>query len=256
VVTRRGFTLVELLVVLGITIVLIALLLPALGAARESARRVTCASNLRQLHLACLNYANENQGFLPPAHVDFIPPGPKMPANLHRWHGARKDVNSPFDFAGAPLRKYLQTQAIKSCPSFEPAVVGFEASAGGYGYNNHYLGSSTEDEGWTIEAVNRPAKVAGIRHASETLMFTDAALGSPLLIEYSFVEPPLASGFPTLSPSIHFRHRAMANIAWVDGHVSSQRMEWTVPTNVYGASNQRMNVGFFGPRDNSLFDRQ
>jgi prepilin-type processing-associated H-X9-DG protein/prepilin-type N-terminal cleavage/methylation domain-containing protein len=253
-VRHRAFTLVELLVVIGITTVLIALLLPALGAARESARQVTCASNLRQLHLACVNYANENQGLLPPAHMDFIPPGPRLPSNLHRWHGTRTELNAPFDFSGSPLRKYLQAQAIRRCPSFDPAVQGFEASAGGYGYNNHYLGSSTEEHGWTIEAVNRPAKLAGVRRPSETVLFTDAALGSPNLIEYSFVEPPLSSGFATTSPSIHFRHRRLANAVWADGHVSSHQMDWTLPNNVYGASNVRLMLGFFGPRDNSLFD--
>jgi prepilin-type processing-associated H-X9-DG protein len=247
---RNAFTLVELLVVLGITTVLIALLLPALGAARESARRVTCSSNLRQIQVACVNYSVDNQGYCPPAHIDFVT------ANLHRWHGTRAVVAASFDFTGSPLRKYLQTPAIKSCPSFEPAVRGFEASAGGYGYNNHYLGSSTEDEGWTSEAVNRPAKVAAVRKPSETVLFTDAAMGSPLLIEYSFVETPLASGFPTISPSIHFRHRAMANVVWLDGHVTSQRMDWTVAMNIYSASNDRLGLGFFGPKDNSLFDRQ
>jgi prepilin-type processing-associated H-X9-DG protein/prepilin-type N-terminal cleavage/methylation domain-containing protein len=250
----RAFTLVELLVVIAITALLIALLLPALGAARESARRVTCASNLRQLHFASMIYANDNGGFFPSAHVDFIPPGPKLPANLHRWHGTRSNTTSPFDFSGSPLRKYLHATAIKNCPSFEPAVTGFEASAGGYGYNNHYLGSSTEESGWTIEAVNRPARMSSVRHPAETVMFTDAALGSPLLIEYSFVEPPLSSGFQTLSPSIHFRHKRRANVIWVDGHVTSPEMDWTVPINAYGAKNAALSLGFFGPKDNSLFD--
>ncbi len=60
-----GFTLVELLVVIGIIAVLTALLLPALNAARERSRRVTCLSNLRQLAMSAIMYANNYKGHFP-----------------------------------------------------------------------------------------------------------------------------------------------------------------------------------------------
>jgi prepilin-type N-terminal cleavage/methylation domain-containing protein/prepilin-type processing-associated H-X9-DG protein len=62
---RRAFTLVELLVVIGIIAVLIGILLPALGRAREKARQVQCMSNLHQLCLATINFANEHKGLMP-----------------------------------------------------------------------------------------------------------------------------------------------------------------------------------------------
>ncbi len=62
---REGFTLIELLVVVAIIAILAAMLLPALSRAREQARRVTCMNNLRQIGLAIIMYANDNDDFLP-----------------------------------------------------------------------------------------------------------------------------------------------------------------------------------------------
>ncbi len=66
---HRGFTLIELLVVISIIALLIAILLPALSRARESSRRITCASNLRQFGLTANMYANDHDGYYMPMDV-------------------------------------------------------------------------------------------------------------------------------------------------------------------------------------------
>lgn len=251
---RLAFTLVELLVVIGIIAMLIAILLPALAVARQSALTTVCASNIRQLAMCSIAYAVDNRGFYPPAHCDFVL------KNRHRWHGTRATSSQPFDFAGSPLRKYMQAAGIRKCPEFEPASTGFEASAGGYGYNNHYIGSSTESMNWARGSDNIPARDSMIRNADRKIMFADAAMaissGSGFaLIEYSFVEPPKTS-YGQSSPSIHFRHRGKASIAWVDGHVTSCEMDWTYPANAYGVDNRACRLGFCGPQDNSWFTRE
>jgi prepilin-type N-terminal cleavage/methylation domain-containing protein len=59
---REGFTLIELLVVIAIIAILMAILIPTLNRARELGKRATCLSNLKQLTLAWIMYADDNEG--------------------------------------------------------------------------------------------------------------------------------------------------------------------------------------------------
>ena len=87
---RNAFTLVELLVVIAIIAMLVTLLLPAVQAAREAARRIQCANNLKQLSLGMLNYESARQGF-PSGAVSWTPQdyagkGPGSWYDDHGWY--------------------------------------------------------------------------------------------------------------------------------------------------------------------------
>ncbi|MBM3281537.1 MAG: DUF1559 domain-containing protein [Candidatus Harrisonbacteria bacterium] len=111
--TRKGFTLIELLVVIAIIAVLIALLLPAVQAARESARRVQCQSNLKQIGLALHNYLDSNKVF-PPGWVGSNAVSPAT--NNRRW-GILRAILPQMDQAGLYQKLPISNSVVPTTPA-------------------------------------------------------------------------------------------------------------------------------------------
>ncbi len=265
---EKAFTLIELLIVISVISLLMAVLMPALAAARSRGRALACKSNLRQLLLAGIGYATENDDAYVPAASDMWDN-----SGLHRWHGRRDTREHPFDPLRGPLAGYLADGRVKECPAKADFLKGqdlstsFEQGCGGYGYNMTYIGSRLWQNGvHSIEAWKD--SYASTTHMTEvaapgrTLMFADTAIANDqrYLIEYSFAEPPFTvrNGLPVtefyMSPSIHFRHRSRANIGWADGHIDRRRLAEFEGKNVYGVDSIDMMLGWFDPVDNSAYD--
>lgn len=158
---KAGFTLIELLVVIAIIAILAAILLPVFAAARESARRAKCVSNLRQIVVATTMYADDYDGYLPP----FGAPG-TVGANLDcSW---LREVHRP----------YLRSDLIFKClsdagHSSHPDTLGkgfYTAKGTSYLYNNHIWGN---DPNYGARPLATAKSLQKCRNSGELILLWD-----------------------------------------------------------------------------------
>jgi prepilin-type N-terminal cleavage/methylation domain-containing protein len=221
---RRGFTLVELLVVIAIIAVLIAILLPVLTKAKQASQRTTCMSNVRQLTIAFRMYTEDNKGFMPMGWPDSPSTGsPSAPGTYWfvPWFlgnsraippgtGTAPNGNTEEAIKRGSLYQYLKQTRVFKCPG----DLGLRKVS--YGQNCYLNG---EDFGGG-EVPGTVFKISKVRHHSKTFAYLDeydSRGGDPLGYNLgSFAILPKPANVWVDYPGMF--HNYASTASFLDGH--------------------------------------
>ncbi len=237
---KRGFTLVELLVVIGIIALLISILLPALNKARQAALRVQCAANLRQIHMAFRFYANDNRNFLPPVNSvnSYNAEGtPKVYGMYNalgkylgrpQWGGLDTPISNVDDPYHIKYDSYWGSQkgskftgTVFYCPS-SPVVSPQPWYGVSYGESLYLTnpggrgtdaGNQANPRPWTF-----PRRLSAIRNPTTAVHLADSNHADLGDIRWISKKSPVWN--PATIRTDLDRHSKGCNVLFVDGHVS------------------------------------
>ena len=205
---RRAFTLIELLVVISIIALLIALLLPALGGARDSAKLVQCTGQFQQLNASNHMFMIDNKGVF----------------MLHRYYNTFTDIdgNVREEFWFDKLIAYTQNKEGYHCPDADSGDYqwAFNDDFIGYGYNSWFLGQhpSRGDKTYSIWTAGVHLKEAEVKSPSDLMVFGDSELRIDRRYSLSLWWPTAVTrGDEAIARE---RHNNNAAAAFHDGHVA------------------------------------
>jgi prepilin-type N-terminal cleavage/methylation domain-containing protein/prepilin-type processing-associated H-X9-DG protein len=242
---RRGFTLVELLVVIAVIALLMAILMSALRSSRQQANAVLCSSNIRQLLLGLLNYETENQIF-PYGFCDIIPMRPPPGGYAGNIQYDRTGWWW-FNFIEGFYRKSDGNKTVVRCPSKRLSDSSLENDilCGNYGVNRSICKSFDDRQSYREEFVGTPLCSSNIPKPSETLFIVDSGysliswwhaadeppvvLGSTIIEDTAYVPGLKINAERNLRPgqendAVYGRHpNKTVNVGFVDGHVDRSR---------------------------------
>jgi len=216
---RRAFSLLELLISLGVIAILLAILLPTLASARESTRCVRCGSNQRQLITAWTAYANDyRERVMPLAYTSSADVGLGGPVFWWGSYGAATgSVNHEQGFIAPYIASRLSQRSVFECPnqpwgSYYPQSGAVEPTST-YGYNGYYL-SPSRTPGWSASIGRRPwRRLHEILRPTELFVFGDTLVPMDPPRNSALLDPPMLwDGFgwsQNDSPTTAFRHNRL-----------------------------------------------
>jgi prepilin-type N-terminal cleavage/methylation domain-containing protein/prepilin-type processing-associated H-X9-DG protein len=227
---RRAFTLVELLVVIGIIALLIAILLPALSKARQQANWAKCSSNMKQLVTAFIGYTNDYKGTFPwrASGNDGTRPDPSKGgpfAGANDWiHWQDKSTGypgtPPVDINESAIAPYLTAKDDKlkelfRCPSDEVYSHALRGGIGRYLYSYTMNDLVCEKNG--TDSFRKITEV--VRNAEKILLVEEKSPNDGRWVAGSIGNPVVFNGDADGSDALTNRHMKGGNIAFFDSHV-------------------------------------
>lgn len=226
---RHSFTMIELLVVVAVIAILAGMLLPALNSARESAKSIQCAGNLKQIGVQTSLYIDDNK-------ESFYQGGcGSMSWNYFLGRGSSAPIawNANLDVVNEKFWKVRSNHSLLYCPSSEPKQrmgltvyyqylqrTGYATTGGAWTTTGptHWPGKAKcfdEYTGTISPYFPEPAKLADLRIPSVTVTLAESAeLTNPL---YGYYMLYLGN---TGSYTFSRRHKGMNNLLFTDGHVA------------------------------------
>jgi prepilin-type N-terminal cleavage/methylation domain-containing protein/prepilin-type processing-associated H-X9-DG protein len=242
-VKRRGFSLIELLVVVVIVGILASLLLPALARSKETARRINCASNLRQMIIAAQFYANESDSFFPISYYNETRDG----ASYAVCWDLTTRLGNPASVEPGLLWQGGNAKEIQQCPAFRGKANWLEDPYTGYNYYTSYIGHGQQ------ESVAAPAKVFEARNPGGTVIFGDGQYkgGANKFMRAPWPNPGDEGFKGRWAGTQGFRHGGQSNAGFCDGHVESLKRRFV--ENRDGAGQVGAGTGFLS-ESNELYD--